>query len=234
MAQHHMPKLVTRGLSLYLDAANRASYPGSGTTWRDLSGNNLGLSATLTNSPSYSTSNLGYFSFTNASSTWVNTNVTTTALNPNADFTMNCWCYLDPSIVSTSQSIVYYGNFLAFSPNYHWVGIAYSTAAVSFRTFDGTETITSYSIPSIGWYMLTAVRSSTSQLFYAQGSLSSSGTVRSPSISSSATLRLGGNQSLNSSDFYSGRISTFKTYNRALTAAEVLQNFNATRGRFRV
>jgi len=225
------PKMVIdSSLMLYLDAGNRASYPGSGTTWSDLSGN--GRNGTLTNSPSYSGSNLGYLTFTNGSSTWVNTSITTSNLNTSSDYTICCWCYLNPTVTSASQSIVYFGNFLAYAPNYHWVGISYNTGNVSFRTFDGTETVTSYSVPVEGWYMLSGVRSSTSQLFYVQNSLSSSGTVRSPSINSSATLRLGGNQSLNSADFYTGRISTLIIHNRALSAAEISRNYVAMRGRY--
>jgi hypothetical protein len=52
--------IVRDGLVLYLDAADSDSYTGSGTTWYDLSGN--GFNATLKNSPTYSTNNLGRFS----------------------------------------------------------------------------------------------------------------------------------------------------------------------------
>ena len=38
MAQEYGPKIVTDGLVLSLDAADKNSYPGSGTTWYDLSG----------------------------------------------------------------------------------------------------------------------------------------------------------------------------------------------------
>ena len=51
-------KIITDGLVLCLDAANTKSYPGSGTTWADLTGNN---SCELQNSPSFSA---GVFSFT--------------------------------------------------------------------------------------------------------------------------------------------------------------------------
>jgi hypothetical protein len=51
------PNTITNGLVLSLDAANAKSYPGSGNTWFDISGNNNHF--TLYNSPSYNT--LGYF-----------------------------------------------------------------------------------------------------------------------------------------------------------------------------
>ena len=57
MALHHNPRIVTDGLVLHLDAADRNSYPGSGTTFTDLSGN--GNNATLQNGTSYSSDNGG-------------------------------------------------------------------------------------------------------------------------------------------------------------------------------
>jgi len=55
------PDIVTDGLVLALDAANVKSYPGSGTTWRDLSGNDG--NGTLTAGPTFSTDNGGVISF---------------------------------------------------------------------------------------------------------------------------------------------------------------------------
>jgi uncharacterized delta-60 repeat protein len=61
MPTHYGPKVVTDGLVLALDAADRISYPGSGTTWTDLSGR--GNTGTLTNGPTYSSNNLGALNF---------------------------------------------------------------------------------------------------------------------------------------------------------------------------
>ena len=58
MALSHSPKIVTDGLVLCLDAANRKSYPGSGTTWFDLSGR--GNHGTLINGPTYNSSGISY------------------------------------------------------------------------------------------------------------------------------------------------------------------------------
>ena len=55
------PKIVTDGLVLCLDAANTKSYSGTVTSWTDLSGN--GNTGTLTNGPTYNSSNLGFFQF---------------------------------------------------------------------------------------------------------------------------------------------------------------------------
>ena len=59
MAFNRGPKIVTQGLVLALDAASNNSYPGSGTTWKDLSGNNN--TGTLVNGPTFSSANGGTF-----------------------------------------------------------------------------------------------------------------------------------------------------------------------------
>ena len=61
MAQHYGPNIVTDGLVLCLDAADKNSYPGSGTTWSDLSGNNL--NGTITNATFSSTAGGGTLVF---------------------------------------------------------------------------------------------------------------------------------------------------------------------------
>ena len=61
MGLAHSPSLVMNGLVLALDAANPKSYPGSGTTWTDLSGR--GNTGTLTNGPTYSSANGGSLVF---------------------------------------------------------------------------------------------------------------------------------------------------------------------------
>jgi hypothetical protein len=66
MAHHHSPKIVTDGLVLMLDAANPKSYPGSGTTWYDLSGNNFDF--TLDGS-GITWNSAGYFSLANGGAT---------------------------------------------------------------------------------------------------------------------------------------------------------------------
>lgn len=55
------PDIITDGLVLELDAGDRNSYPGTGTTWRDLSGNSN--NGTLTNGPTFNTGSLGNIVF---------------------------------------------------------------------------------------------------------------------------------------------------------------------------
>ena len=61
MAFIHSPKIVTSGLVLCLDAANKLSYPSTGTSWYDLT--STGYVGTLTNGPTFNGSNGGTIVF---------------------------------------------------------------------------------------------------------------------------------------------------------------------------
>ena len=83
-----VPQIVTDGLVLNLDAGNSASYPGSGTTWSDLSGN--GRTATINGSPTFTN---GYFDIT-GDTTYIS--LSNSGLVPRTnDFTYSCWINFD-------------------------------------------------------------------------------------------------------------------------------------------
>jgi hypothetical protein len=88
MALSHSPSIITNGLVLCLDAANPKSYPGSGTTWNDLSGN--GNNGTLRNSPSYSADNLGKIVF-DAVNDDINCGNDSSINFGTGDFTVSVW-----------------------------------------------------------------------------------------------------------------------------------------------
>jgi hypothetical protein len=83
--------LITTDAVLYLDASNPLSYSGSGTTWRDLSTN--GDNGTLVNSPTFITSPVKSFRFTNPTATPSGTNQRVNLTNNNIgdDFTISAW-----------------------------------------------------------------------------------------------------------------------------------------------
>ena len=95
---------VTSGLTLLLDAG---SYPGSGSTWSDTSGN--GADATLVNSPTYSTSDGGYFTFVPASTQYAT--VAGTPLNTTA-YTKYVWCRFNASTDNNLVSSSAGGHFM--------------------------------------------------------------------------------------------------------------------------
>lgn len=91
MGLTHSPKIVTNGLVLALDAANNKSYPGSGVTWYDLSGN--GNNGTLTNGPTFNVGNLGSIVFdgTNDYVSFNNSGTSTSFDFGTGDMTFTFW-----------------------------------------------------------------------------------------------------------------------------------------------
>ena len=88
------PNVVNSGLVLYLDAANNKSYPGSGTAWTDLS--NSGNNITLTNGPTFSSTNNGNISFDG-----VNDYADFYAPNLGTTTTIELWCKLGAAYSGT-------------------------------------------------------------------------------------------------------------------------------------
>jgi len=182
-----------------------------GTTWTDLSiggGNN----GTLTNGPTYSSSNRGSVVFDG-----VNDYVDCGSITTGGKITVNAWIKM--STGSTFQHIVDSSSnswHLAILNNnrpYFYNGSVYHTAAQV--------------LSSSTWYMLTGVQSSTLDI-YVNGVLSQS--LSSNLNVTTNNVNIGRYQS--ASRPFSGNIAQVSIYNKALTAAEIQQNFNAQRGRF--
>ena len=79
-----LPSIITNGLILNLDATDPASYPGTGTTWSDLSGG--GHNVTLINGPSYNSANGGYLQFDG-----INDRGQGFGINPKWNHTISMW-----------------------------------------------------------------------------------------------------------------------------------------------
>ena len=217
------PRIVTNGLVLALDAADRNSYPGSGTTWTDLSGR--GNTGTLTNGPTYSSANGGSFVFDGVDD-YVNTAYTL----PNTNYTISTFFNFTGSLTSQFNR----GLFSTYSTgNYNGIYVGtmgqFSDSSSNMWFFrDGNN---SYSIPYIfevnKWYQVVFVVSSGTISLYINSTLVSqiSGTTTHQDVLNIGRTRF-------DSNYWVGRIPQTTIYNRALTAAEVQQNFNALRGRF--
>ena len=90
MAASAGPDIVEDGLVLYLDAGNEESYPGTGTTWKDLSGN--GNDGTLTNGPTFSGDNTGGITFDGS-----NDYVDCGDIDITSSFTLSVWFKGNPT-----------------------------------------------------------------------------------------------------------------------------------------
>lgn len=211
--------IVTSGLVLHLDAGKTASYPGTGTTWTDLSGN--GNNGTLTNGPTYSSANGGSIVFDGVND-YVLTPVNIDA-NPN---TVSAW--FNASAINGERGIV-------ITDNGNWDKGFEITDGVFNIHIGNNLSSTGVSALSNTWYFGTIVYTSISMSFYINGANIWSGGA--PGATSGSTVEIGrAYYNLydigGGSRFFIGNISQVQIYNRALSAAEVLQNYNATKARY--
>ena len=225
MATKGGPNVVTDGLVLYLDAANPKSYPGSGTTWFDLSGK--GNNSTLTNSPSYSSTNGGSFLFDGVD------DYSTLPYNSSMD---NNYTTLSTWVKST---------FVTGPNNRHYIFDSIGHKVIFY--VDEPNTLNFYVVTTTGGTAISYINSLVSEdswlnivgtfngstiALYVNGTLVSSSSL-SGTVAASGGLtgrlmdyRLNGFET-------QGSAASFMLYDKALTADEVLQNYNATKHRFK-
>jgi len=228
--------IVTSGLVLYLDAAINNSYPQSGTTWYDLSGNNY--HGTLTNGPVFSNENGGAIVF-DGSNNYVSLPTFTPASS--LGITINVWANFT-TIPSSSPS---YPRLIELKNPSGW-GIP--TDMFTFLAFQTTNDIafSSYKLSPFGasqanlagaaainsWKMYTGVADSSTIKVYSNGSLLASSINSNFPGSSSMNSNFIGRANDPSSAYLNGKISSVSIYNRLLSDSEILQNYNATKSRF--
>lgn len=232
MGLSHSPKIVTNGLVLALDAANNKSYPGSGTTWSDLS--NTGKNLTLTNGPTFSAANLGSIVFDGTNDYAV--------VNPVSAFNIYCismWFKPTTIINSTSvgKSLIHFkssiGKYIGFGPVTNRVSNEYIT--IVQEPGDKRTAVNDGGSLSAGtWYNIVFNYESSQYKIYINNTLKSttigSSTGNVPLITDPDFIYL--NSVEGTSDYLDSSLSMCMIYNRALTAAEMLKNYNATKGRF--
>ena len=214
------PKIVTNGIVLALDAADKSSYPGTGTTWRDLSGNSN--NGTLTNGPTFSAANGGSIVYDGVDDT-VSCNLVTSDAN---NVTMEAW--FKATTLPGDRGLMLNGN--GGSSGYGLQFGACGTAGTTLYVFFGglNCNVVSYgTLVTNTWYQAVYTRTTSpgiSNILYINGISRSTNTSSNPNAPAGSTLI--GHSAFN------GNISIARIYNRALTATEVLQNYNATKSRF--
>ena len=230
MALSRGPKIVTNGLKLAVDAADKNSYPGSGTSWRDLSGN--GYNGTLTNGPTFSNKNggtivfdgtddyvncgnLGSFYTQGTISYWMYSTAVENFRNP---FSTN---YLGINVgirFEQYTTVSPYGGFNVIVGNDAGTYGSYDyspTAVLSANTWYNVVLVWNTSTNKIIGYLNSTLKFDTTHTYWA---------TTLPSISIGSGFDAG--------RYFKGNIANTLIYNKALTATEVLQNYNATKSRF--
>ena len=216
--------VVENGLVLYLDAGTSTSYSGTGTTWTDLSGNSN--TGTLTNGPTYSSANGGSIVL-DGGDDYVNFSF----VNPFAE-TIIVW-------VRSATSNWNENGWISSSrrQNGHIMHPDAGTRSVTYYILDSSASYTTIgsvapddiTIPHM--YAYTTNGSNLHKVYFdgIEVASSSSGITRT-STPSSQVWYLGKDDT--GGRFGNGNIYNCLRYNRALSAAEVSQNFNALRSRY--
>jgi hypothetical protein len=232
MAFNYSPKIVTDGLVLALDAANTKSYPGSGTKWNDLSrgGNN----GTLINGPTFNSGNGGSIVFDGVDDgVLVNSPPFSSSTN---SLTFNFWVY-GTGTSTASQTILGRDTNSGAIP--HVLIRRTSNLNLTFNFSNGISPVTA-NLSNVflnnldKWVNLqiTANYTTGTVILYRNGVFYTQFTMSTPIFPNT-------NVPIYISSFafpgfipWTGNISITQIYNRALSAQEILQNYNATKTRY--
>ena len=214
--------IVTQGLVLDLDAAKRDSYVGTGTAWNDISGNRN--NGTLINGPTFNPGNGGSIVFDGTNDT-----VTTTSFN--VDYiTIHTWVKFNN--FTNYNEIV--GKWRDSDTNYSYTLLSNITnGAIRFwiNTSTNTAVVNNGGTMLTGiWNCISSTFNGTTSSIYLNGTLiqsvSVSGIIKNSDVVVNIGNRISNNYPMN------GNIAQTLIYNRALSSTEILQNYNATKGRY--
>jgi hypothetical protein len=221
MGLKHQPRIVTDSLLCYIDAANPRSYIGSGITANGLIG---GIGGTLINGVGFTSANKGCFVFDGTNDHIVS------YVDLRRDFSLSCWVYQyninyayfglgDPA---TNAALHIYNT----SNGYIRFGMYYNDVDTSGETF---------SINTWYNYVFTYSHSSPyTKKIYRNGQQLNAPNISGPAqFAGIGTFRIGALWSVYPSSHYAnGLMSQILVYGKVLSQQEILQNYNATKGRF--
>jgi hypothetical protein len=222
MGLSHSPKVISDGLVLYLDATNTRSYSGTGSTWTDLSG--YGYNSTLVSSPTYINNKYGQLAF-NGSTQYATVPYTSTLWNGQT-FTLSVWAKKIGTGDQGTRGIM-------ISKNINYIDHAFNGKTMaSFRNNSGGQYLIYGNDPASynEWRHYAVTYDGTMGILYENGAATGSTTLAMVVNSTSADLHIG--RWDGGSHYFNGCISGAMVYNRALSADEVLQNYNATKYKY--
>lgn len=224
--------VIDSSLKLWLDAAQTPSYNGSGSTWTDLSPSASNI--TLYGSPTYSDSvNGGRLQFVPASTQY---GLSTANLGNMPKWTVEAWVRVTASLTGQVTSVVTNQYDLSTSLNY---SIGTNNSPTNYNLcvgfFDGSWHNTLGVSPTLNtWFHIVGTYDGSTLTQYNNGSVTGSTLSYSGTPSSGGVTRIARrwDDTTASTNLFPGDISVVRIYNRALTADEVSQNFNALRNRY--
>jgi len=229
------PDIVTRGLVLALDAADKRSYPGSGTTWFDLVNSYNG---TLTNGPTFDSGNGGSIEF-DGTDDYVNGPATNSVIGNNlSSITLSAWVQIDDTgaaYLFNCKRTDSFSTLVGLTANYNTSGGGSPglLGALVRRADDSTHTWYAYdgNYDNDGiWHNVVFTATGTANTLYIDGILRSTDNLGMQTVSgNTGPITVG---SFGTSSFLNGNVACVKLYTRDLSADEVTQNYNALKSRF--
>lgn len=242
--------IVSTNLILHLDAGDLNSYSGSGTTWTDLSGNNY--DGTLVNGTGYNGANYGALVFDGTNDyvdlgTQINSSIATT------DVSFSFWAYLDST--AADEVFVSIGSFTIDRPLVIWYDTSASASqntgandvgggtsnvitvmvtdqASTNQQYEKRFTTSNNALSATTWHHISVVLDVTNDTFYTYiDGITAAKWADSSSSNGIASSTLDFRLSPNTK-YLDGRISQFTVNTKALTASEILQNYNALKDRY--
>ena len=221
--------IVTNGLVLNLDAGRKSSYPNTGTTWTDISGN--GYNGTMTNGPIFGTASGGQITFDGIDD---NVNMGSNSAFNLTNISISIWVKLD----TTASNNFIVGRYFTTTVDNGWF-IYYSPTTQKIR-FEGRESealyisnqsTNNYNVNT--WYNIVCTKSANTWSIYSNGVLDMSQSIGLGNVAfANNNMQFGGMFTNFGNNYGKHSIGSIHMYNRALSATEITQNFNATKSRF--
>jgi hypothetical protein len=223
------PPVVTTGIELYLDGRQSSSYPGSGSTWYDLSGNSN--NATLYNSPTYDGTSLVFSGAGTAPSPGTVGSVqygqVPNGVYFNGDFTINSWIKI--SAYNNWQRIIDFGN--GAGSNSVLLASTYGTSGYPGFYVTGTQFQSTVQLAYNTWYNVGATMSGTTGTIYVNGSAAGTATMNTAANVTRQYCYIARSEWAGDGMFQ-GSIGSILIYNRALSSTEMMSNFTALRSEY--
>ena len=232
MSYNNGPRIVTNDLVLHLDAGNSQSYPGSGNTWKNLASNDF--NATMLGTVPYEIDVVPCWNFATATGTAGSASMGFTfasnMVTRTGDFSLSFWIKNPPSIIGQHGLFCNAGGAdgyrfgIAENGIYYLIGPSYTESTIIFSS----------SLSASKWHNITCVfsRSTAQILLYVNGIYQS---VRS--IPAGQTIMQNNAPGLVRAyccNLWTGKLSICSVYNSRLEAGQILQNYTALKGRFRL
>jgi len=241
MAFSYSPKIVTDGLVFAVDAANKKSYPGSGTTWTDLAGSNNG---TLTNGPTFDSGNGGSIVFDDTDDIVVHGSSNNLTGDNLQTCTLSAWFKTTTTSAGYIASIKRQStNSTLFTLHVNITGAGSTNSGYAgFMTRNNANNAhTSVVDNNSGdgwndgeWHHLLGVVNGTTRTLYIDGEQKDTDTEGMQNVTgNTAPFTIGGFATSGFTDqFFGGNIANVSFYRRALSSTEITQNYNALKSRF--